>query len=125
MNLHYILVNKETRRVLGGGSMQRAAFAAMQATLAPDVEAVPDVQLPPVSDNWHHWRDGKFVESTEPIIPPPNWILRRFREYPQIGDQLDALWKTMQFSPGTPAYDMQQKILAVKVKHPKPVDNSG
>lgn len=40
---------------------------------------------------------------------------KRQREYPSMGDQLDALWKG-----GVDAETMLQKIQAVKAKYPKP-----
>jgi hypothetical protein len=42
--------------------------------------------------------------------------LRR-NDYPDIGDQLDALWKG-----GADLEAMRQKILGVKSKYPKPGD---
>jgi hypothetical protein len=40
--------------------------------------------------------------------------LRR-KDYPDIGDQLDALWKG-----GTALEEMARKVAAVKEKYPKP-----
>lgn len=40
---------------------------------------------------------------------------KRAREYPPIGDQLDALWKG-----GEAAAEMLAKVQAVKNKYPKP-----
>ena len=40
---------------------------------------------------------------------------KRLKEYPSIGDQLDAIWKG-----GQDMEAMRQQILAVKAKHPKP-----
>lgn len=40
---------------------------------------------------------------------------QRQREYPSVGDQLDALWKG-----GTEANEMNARIEAVKTKYPKP-----
>lgn len=40
---------------------------------------------------------------------------QRAREYPSIGDQLDALWKG-----GETAAEMLAKVQAVKAKYPKP-----
>ena len=40
---------------------------------------------------------------------------KRAKEYPSIGDQLDALWKG-----GVDAAVMKSKIDAVKAKYPKP-----
>lgn len=40
----------------------------------------------------------------------------RRKEYPTIGDQLDALWKG-----GVDLEQMREKVLQVKQKYPKPV----
>ena len=40
---------------------------------------------------------------------------KRVKEYPTIGDQLDALWKG-----GDAAAEMLAKVQAVKTKYPKP-----
>ena len=40
---------------------------------------------------------------------------QRAQEYPPIGDQLDALWKS-----GDAAAEMLAKVQAVKTKYPKP-----
>lgn len=45
--------------------------------------------------------------------------LRR-KEYPTIGDQLDAMWKG-----GAALQEMAQKVAAVKEKFPKPQQNTG
>ena len=43
---------------------------------------------------------------------------KRQKEYPSIGDQLDALWKG-----GSASDDMLEKIQAIKTKYPKPTGN--
>jgi hypothetical protein len=43
------------------------------------------------------------------------YITNRAKEYPLIGDQLDALWKG-----GDAAAEMLAKVQAVKTKYPKP-----
>lgn len=50
------------------------------------------------------------------IVRPeiPDYYAKRRREYPPIGDQLDALWKG-----GEEAEEMLDKIQAVKDKYPK------
>lgn len=48
------------------------------------------------------------------ISVPVDYAQRRKEEYPDIGDQLDALWKG-----GDSAEAMRQKILAIKDKYPK------
>lgn len=40
----------------------------------------------------------------------------RRKEYPTIGDQLDALWKG-----GVDLEQMREKVLQVKQKYPKPI----
>lgn len=50
------------------------------------------------------------------IYPPaPTYDALRQREYPTIGDQLDALWKG-----GEAAAAMLAQVQAVKAKYPKP-----
>ena len=44
-----------------------------------------------------------------------DYAKRRKDKYPEIGDQLDAIWKG-----GDAAEIMRQKVLAVKEQFPKP-----
>ena len=44
-----------------------------------------------------------------------DYVEIRRREYPAIGDQLDALWKG-----GVDLEQMREKVLQVKQKYPKP-----
>lgn len=55
------------------------------------------------------------------VSPPPYDVLRA-REYPKIGDQLDALWKLLGpgAAPGSEAAEMYRRIEAVKQRIPKP-----
>lgn len=49
-----------------------------------------------------------------------SYLMRRLREYPPIGDQLDVLWKEMRNLPLTAEADaMLKRIQAVKERHPK------
>jgi len=51
----------------------------------------------------------------EGVTPPsPNYEQLRRKEYPTIGDQLDALWKG-----GDAQTEMLAKVMAVKAKYPK------
>ena len=43
-----------------------------------------------------------------------DYVARRVAEYPQLSDQLDAIWKG-----GSDEEAMRQAILAIKQKHPK------
>jgi hypothetical protein len=67
-----------------------------------------------------------YLESLKPAPEPPDYRELRRREYPDIGDQLDAIWKQLnQDRLGgkelvQEADDVLGKILAVKNKHPKP-----
>lgn len=67
------------------------------------------------------WHDPRTVEQKE--IDKINKVKAvRAAEYPNIGDQLDALWKAMASnSKGLPAEttDMLAVIQTVKTKHPK------
>jgi hypothetical protein len=49
-------------------------------------------------------------------VDPDAYKFARVREYPSIGDQLDALWKG-----GNDAAEMLAKVQAVKAKYPKGV----
>ena len=49
-------------------------------------------------------------------VDPDAYKFARVKEYPAIGDQLDALWKG-----GDAAAEMLAKVQAVKVKYPKGV----
>ena len=69
-----------------------------------------------------------FAPSSEPYIPegPAEPIelpynIKRQREYPSMGDQLDMLWHMMddETLPGKGS-DWYNTILAVKNTHPKP-----
>ena len=48
-------------------------------------------------------------------VDPDTYKYNRVKEYPPIGDQLDALWKG-----GDAAAEMLTKVQAVKTKYPKP-----
>ena len=48
-------------------------------------------------------------------VDPDTYKHNRVKEYPFIGDQLDALWKG-----GDAAAEMLAKVQAVKTKYPKP-----
>ena len=47
-------------------------------------------------------------------VDPDTYKYSRVKEYPSIGDQLDALWKG-----GNAAAEMLAKVQAVKTKYPK------
>jgi hypothetical protein len=63
-------------------------------------------------------KDENIVEYNESIvqsyIDAHSYKQFRAREYPPIGDQLDALWKG-----GDAATEMLAKVQAVKTKYPK------
>jgi len=65
-------------------------------------------------------KDGNKVEidlaQVNAWVDPDAYKFARVREYPSIGDQLDALWKG-----GDAAAEMLAKVQAVKVKYPKGV----
>jgi hypothetical protein len=65
-------------------------------------------------------KDGNQVEidlaAVNAWIDPDAYKFARAREYPAIGDQLDALWKG-----GNDAAEMLAKVQAVKAKYPKGV----
>ena len=63
-------------------------------------------------------KDGNKVEIDMALVDawkdPEAYKYARAKEYPPIGDQLDALWKG-----GTEAEAMLAKVQAVKAKYPK------
>ena len=65
-------------------------------------------------------KDGNKVEIDLATVnawqDPDAYKFARVREYPSIGDQLDALWKG-----GADAEAMLAKVQAVKIKYPKGV----
>lgn len=54
------------------------------------------------------------ILEVEAEIASTEYQRKRKVEYPEIGDQLDALWKG-----GQALEDMKQQIMAVKAKYPK------
>jgi len=65
-------------------------------------------------------KDGNKVEidlaAVNAWVDPDAYKFARVKEYPSIGDRLDALWKG-----GNDAAEMLAKVQAVKVKYPKGV----
>ena len=55
------------------------------------------------------------LASVNAWVDPDTYKYNRVKEYPSIGDQLDALWKG-----GDAAAEMLAKVQAVKTKYPKP-----
>jgi hypothetical protein len=51
----------------------------------------------------------------------PDYIKQRKNSYPEIGDQLDMLWHSIDQNPALKSqyFDFYEAIKAVKVKHPK------
>ena len=79
-------------------------------------------------------KDGQLVQAEDgtPRVSPPTQealqILidatayqdRRRLAYPSVGDQLDAIWKILNGTTDAESVSVREKILAVKVNHPKP-----
>lgn len=53
-------------------------------------------------------------------LPPDLYQRQRAREYPPIGDQLDALWKSFEPPAGSEAAAIKAQIAAIKQRYPKP-----
>lgn len=68
--------------------------------------------------------DGKVVECTEKF--QSNYNKHRKKEYPDIGDQLDAIWKHLNYrrlngeNLVQDCDDILGLILSIKAKYPKP-----
>lgn len=79
--------------------------------LYPDVKSVN-------SDNKAFDAQGNEIQVDLDLInswvDPDAYKQQRQKEYPSIGDQLDALWKG-----GEAATEMLAKVQAVKTKYPK------
>ena len=67
--------------------------------------------------------EAKMAEITKIVDEPeqPNYAQQRRNAYPEIGDQLDMLWHTMDKDNELQHkfYDFYQTIKKVKVAHPK------
>lgn len=69
--------------------------------------------------------EGETLHLGEPELPPPaplfdtSYSGGRRREYPAIGDQLDALWHSMNNGEIPKAAAFYDAIKAVKDKYPK------
>lgn len=80
-----------------------------------------------VDEHGIHWHNIKEEEipSQEEVNAEANRLKfdfeskeyqrKRAKEYPSIGDQLDALWKG-----GEDAQKMLETVMAIKAKYPKP-----
>lgn len=67
-----------------------------------------------LNDFW--FKDGEFIEKSSDEKYKSNYRNLRSREYPTMGDQLDAIWKG-----GADLDAMKAQVMAVKAKYPKPV----
>ena len=127
--MKYIVFNKHTGEIHNYGVSSAGYvlpdFMRADFDVIADVQGSHDyyvdvgtkllVQKPPRPEgvatfNYHtkQW-DVDMVESIR---------MARANEYPQIGDQLDALWKG-----GESLEQMRQQVLAVKEKYPKEAIN--
>ena len=75
-------------------------------------------------------RDGNLIGTEDIVIPDLSFDLARKKEYPPVGDQLDAIWKALDFlnregiNLPVSALDMlDNQILAIKAKYPKPKED--
>ena len=67
--------------------------------------------------------EAKMAEITKIVDEPeqPNYAQQRRNAYPEIGDQLDMLWHSIDQNPKLKSeyFEFYEAIKAVKVKHPK------
>jgi hypothetical protein len=65
--------------------------------------------------------EAAFAEAQANIVPTPAYVSKRKSAYPNIGDQLDMLWHSIDQNPALKSqyFDFYEAIKAVKVKHPK------
>lgn len=66
------------------------------------------------------WVEIEISNEPPPFVDPP-YFIKRMKEYPEVGDQLDMLWHMMdnETIPGKGS-DWYNAILAVKQQYPKP-----
>ena len=59
--------------------------------------------------------------SVPPSVEEKDYISKRKNDYPEIGDQLDMLWHSIDQDPQLKSkyFDFYEAIKAVKVKYPK------
>lgn len=62
---------------------------------------------------------NQYQKDNEP--EQPDYIKQRKNSYPEIGDQLDMLWHSIDQNPALKSqyFEFYEAIKAVKVKHPK------
>lgn len=116
---NFTVYDPRTGRILRSGTCQDHMLSAQ----ARQGESVIERQYPEgtVRLDLASFEPAEFYEKPEESYP-----LRRMKEYPMPGEQLDALWKLVIFwqeshsLPFTKDADaMLQRIRAVKAKHPK------
>lgn len=112
---HFTVYDPRTGRILRGGTCQDHMLNAQ----AKQGESVIECQFP---EGAVRLDLGTFAVAEMHKEPEPSYQLRRAREYPSQGDQLDDLWKLIRALPLelTPeAYAMLDRIQMVKNNHPK------
>lgn len=110
----FTVYDPRTGKILRSGDCQEHMIAR-QANTGESV-------LPVASNPETQWVDLETLTliNVAPAVFEPDYRLKRAREYPDIGDQLDVLWREMQALPLTQEADaMLKRIQAVKAKHPK------
>jgi len=85
------------------------------------------VSKPKWNASTSRWEITTTLSAPPPPAPDPvpgdddyNHAHLRARDYPSVGDQLDALWKELIPAPGSEAETVKAYIEKVKAKHPKP-----
>lgn len=68
------------------------------------------------------YKDGKLIKTEILIFPDLPYDEARKQAYPDMGDQLDAIWEELSSKTiiTSEAAAMLDAILAVKAKYPKP-----
>ena len=111
----FTVFDPRTGKILRSGSCQDH-MVSMQARPG---ESVLPITSDPRSQSID-LKSMKAVNVTIDDIPTPNYRMLRQREYPEVGEQLDVLWREMQALPLTQEADaMLKRIQAVKAKYPK------
>lgn len=87
---------------------------------SPDWVELPANAATGITRTKRKFINGEVVETNESWAPDGTYDLKRVRNYPTIGDQLDMLWHAMDAGQIPKAQQFFNSIKQVKDKYPKP-----
>jgi hypothetical protein len=101
----------------------------------PNADPIEEIMVEATEDGEEVLKVWNVKDENGNPVPRPtgpdlqNWLLeadgmvyqeKRAKEYPNLIDQLDAIWKSWTPPAGSEAENMRAKIMAIKAKYPKP-----